>query len=142
MRAALIALAVLAFLAASAVLARWLTTENAERDQVTTLLRAQARGDAGGMLRELDGCDAACRARVGANARRLRRPGAVEVIRLDSGTAHALAGKTAPTRVVWKTPGTLTVVQCVLVHRAGNALSGLDVRLRSIGPPIGREASC
>ena len=144
MRVALIALAVLAFLAASAVLARWLTTENAERDKLTALLQAQARGDAAGMLRELDGCanDPACRARVRANAARLRRAGRVEIVRLDSDTAHVVRSRTGPTRVVWRTSATLTVVQCVEVRRAGNALSGLDVELRRISAPIGREASC
>jgi hypothetical protein len=141
-RVALIALAVLVFLAISAGLARWLTTENAERDRVVALLEAQARGDAGAMLRELDRCAPACTARVRANARRLRRPGEVDIVLYESGTAHVLTGKTAPTRVVWKTPDTLTVVQCVRVRRSGNALGGLDVELLDVSAPIRRTASC
>jgi hypothetical protein len=141
-RAALIAVAVVAFLAISAVLARWLTTDNAERDQVTRLLSAQLRGDPRAMLRELDGCTAACAARVRANAARLRRPGPLQIVAYDSGTAHALSGRTAPTRVVWKTPQTLTVVQCVGVRRTGNALKGLSVQLLTLSPSRPRTAPC
>ena len=141
-RAAVIALAVVAFLAVSALVARWLTTDNAERDQVTRLLSAQLRGDPDAMLRELDGCTAACAVGVRANAARLRRPGPLQIVAYDSPTAHALTGKSAPTRVVWKTPRTLTVVQCVDVERTGNALRGLSVRLRSLSAPRPRTAPC
>jgi hypothetical protein len=141
-RALLIAAAVLVFLAVSALLARWLTTDNAERAQVERLLTAQARGDAPGMLRELDRCDAACAAQARANARRLRRDGSVQIVAYDSGTSHALSAKTGLTRVVWKTPDTLTVVQCVEVRRTGNALRGLDVELLGIGPSRPRTAGC
>ena len=142
MRALLIAVAVLAFLAVSALLARWLTTDNAERTQVERLLTAQARGDAPGMLRELEGCDAACAAQARANARRLRRGGQVQIVSYESATSHALSAKSGPTRVVWKTPDTLTVVQCVQVQRTGNALGGLDVELLGIGPSKPRTAGC
>ena len=64
MRAVLIALAAVAFLAVSALVARWLTTDNAERAKVTRLLQAQARGDARGMLRELEACRGACAERA------------------------------------------------------------------------------
>jgi hypothetical protein len=141
-RAAALVLGVLAFLAVSALLARWLSTENAERDKVEALLAAQARGDAAGMLRELDGCDGGCAAQVRANAQRLRRAGDVQIVAYESGTSHSLTGDTAPTRVVWRTPDTLTVVQCVGVRRTGNPVSGLDVDLLDLGAPIRRTASC
>jgi hypothetical protein len=141
-RAALIALAVIAFLAVSALVARWLTTDNAERDQVTRLLDAQLRGDPDAMLRELDGCAGACADRVRANAARLRRAGPLQIVAFDSGTAHALSATSAPTRVVWKTPRTLTVVQCVAVRRTGNALEGLSVRLLTLSAPRPRTAPC
>lgn len=142
MRAAAIALAVVAFLAVSAVIARWLTVDNAERDQVTRLLEAQARGDAPGMLRELDGCAGACARDVAANARRLRRGGRLEIVAFDSATAHALGARTGQTRVVWKTPATLTFVQCVRVRRSGNVLRGLSVDLLALSPPRPRTAGC
>ena len=80
-RLPLIAVAVLAFLAISGLLARWLSTESAERDKVHRLLEAEARGDAQAMLAQLHGCDtAACRATVERSARALRRRGAVKIV--------------------------------------------------------------
>jgi hypothetical protein len=52
----LVAVGVLAFLAISLLLARYLNTESEERGAVFALLQAQARGDANGMLDRLDGC--------------------------------------------------------------------------------------
>jgi len=142
MRIALGVLGLIVFLAISALVARWLTVDNAERDQVTSLLQAQARGDAVAMVRQLSGCTSACAATQRANARRLRRPGPVQIVAYDSATAHALTAKTGLTRVVWKTPQSLTVVQCVRVRRTGNALRGLNVRLVALSAPIARTASC
>jgi len=139
-----IAAAVAVFLIVSFVLARWLTVENGERDALTRVLQAQARGDVTGMLEELDGCAQRpeCVATVRANAGRLRSQGRVEIVRLDSGTSYTLSSKTAPTRVVWKTPSRLTVVQCVQVRRKGNVLTGLTASLLAISPPISRTAAC
>ena len=144
-RALVLALAVLAFLAIAFLLARWLTTEGRERAKVTALLRAQARGDAAGMLARLDGCpaDPACAAQARANAARLRRPGELELLRYDSGTSYALGSATGPSRVVWQVPGRgLPVVQCVLVSREGSLLGGRSVTLRRLSAPIGLESSC
>ena len=76
----LIATGVVVFLGISLLLARYLSTENRERNAVYALLRDQARGDARGVLRRLDGCDARCRAAVETNVRRLARPGAVKIL--------------------------------------------------------------
>jgi hypothetical protein len=141
----LIAVGVVAFLAISFLLARWLSTENNERDAVYGVLEAQARGDAGAMLGRLDGCarDARCRATVRANARRLRRPGSVKILAYDSATAYALGGARGPTRVAWTVIDRgLPVVQCVDVRRSGNALAGRAITLESLSAPIGNQASC
>ena len=106
------------------------------------VLQAQARGDANRMLRDIDCQDDACVARVRANARELRAPGDVTIVRIDSATSHALTGKTGQTRVVWITPGRLTTVQCVLVERTGTPLSGQSVTLLDLSAPIGRQAAC
>ena len=142
MRIALIAAGILLFLAASAGVARWLTADNAERDKVTGLLRAQARGDAAAMLREMDRCGGGCAARVRANAQRLRRAGKLQIASYDSSTSHALGADTGQTRVVWKTPTTLTVVQCVTVKRTGNPIRGIEIQVLGISGPIPRESSC
>jgi len=139
-----VAAGALVFLAVSALLARFLSTENAERDKEATLLQAQARGDVAGMLAELDGCRErpSCVATVRANAMRLRRPGAVKILSLKSGTAYALTGATGKTRLAWTVIGRLPVVQCVDVHRSGNPVSGITVTLRSLSAPIANEADC
>ena len=139
-----IGLGILAFLAVSAVLARWLSTENAERDAIFDLLRAQARGDAATMLARLPGCSArpGCRASVQSNATRLRMPGDLKILTSTSHTAYTLTGATGRTRVAWKVPSHLPVVQCVLVRRTGNVLSGLSVTLLDLGPPIPGTSEC
>jgi hypothetical protein len=141
----LIALGVIAFLAISFLLARWLSTENNERDAVYAVLQAQARGDAGAMLGRLDGCarHVRCRATVQANARRLRRPGQVKILAYDSATAYALGGASGPTRVAWTVVDRgLPVVQCVDVRRSGNVVGGRAITLQALSAPIGNEASC
>ncbi len=138
----LIAAGVVAFLAVSVLVARWLNTDNVERGAVVELLRAQARGDVGGMLEQLECRDPECVRIVRANARRLRSRGELEIVNYQSGTSHALGSQTEPTRVVWITPGRLTTVQCVLVRREGNAIAGSSVSLLRVSAPIGRESSC
>jgi hypothetical protein len=139
----LIAVGVVAFLAISFVLARYLTTENRERDAVYGLLRDQARGDAPAMLARLDGCDARCRAAVQSDARRLKRPGEVKILAYDSSTSYALGGAAGPTRVAWTIINRqLPVVQCVEVVRGGNVLTGATISLRRLSVPIDRQGTC
>jgi hypothetical protein len=144
-RAALIALGVVLFLAISFELARWLTTENRERDAVYGLLSAQARGDLRAMLARLDDCARrpACRATQAANAGRLRRAGRVKILAYDSKTAYALGDAHGRTRVAWTVIGHgLPVVQCVSVHRGGTALAGRSITLTALSAPIGNQATC
>ncbi len=145
-RIAVVAAAVV-FVAVAIVVARWLQADNAERAKVERLLAAQGRGDAAAMARELDGCEATCRARLARLADRLARPGdELEIIRYDSRTARALGAESGPTRVVWQLgrsgSGTLPTVQCVTVRRTGSALTGPRVTLRALGEPIAREGAC
>ena len=142
-RLLLIAVAVVAVLGISFVVARWLNADTDERGQVVDLLRAQARGDANAMLRGLDDCrDPACVAIQRSNARRLRDTGAIKIALYQSQTAHALRSRTKPTRVVWFTRDRLTTVQCVLVRRTGNVFAGVSVSLLRLSAPIDRESSC
>jgi hypothetical protein len=137
---------VVAFLAISVVVTRWLSADTDERGQVVDLLRAQTRGDANAMLRSLDNCsDARCVGIVRANAKRLRQPGDVQVALYQSQTAHALRSRTKTTRVVWFIKGREdnTIVQCVLVKRTGNVFAGLSVSLLRLSAPLkDREGSC
>ena len=145
-RRAVIAVALAAFLAVSLVLASFLTAAGAERGPVFQLLRAQARGDVQGMLAQLTGCaaDAACRAEVTANARRLRRPGAVKILSLQSPTAYHLGTTTGRTRAGWAVVhrNGPAVVQCITVSRRWGVLSGTSVTLRRLSAPIPPESGC
>jgi hypothetical protein len=142
-RPLLISAAVLAVLAISFVIARWLNADTVERGRVTQLLKAQARGDASAMLRRLEDCtDPRCVAVVRRNAQRLRGQGDLKIALYQSQTAHAMTSRTRFTRVVWFTPGRLTTVQCVLVRRDGNVFAGTTVSLLRVTAPIGRESSC
>src|SRR3954447_5999789 len=100
-RAVLIALAVLAFLGISALIARWLTTESRERGAVQRLLSAPARGGAAGIVRppraRLPGRSALPR------HRRSRRPPAAParrredpVLRLEDGLCAGRSDRAHP----------------------------------------------
>jgi hypothetical protein len=144
-RLLVIAVAVFAFLAISVVVGRWLSADTDERGQVVELLRAQSRGDANAMLAHLKCRDPACVATVRADARRLRRPGDVQIALYVSKTAHALRSRTNTTRVVWFLKGreANTIVQCVRVRRTGNVFAGLSVSLLRLSAPLAdREGSC
>jgi hypothetical protein len=139
----LIACAAIVFLVLSAGLARWLAVDNAERNKVTALIEAEARGDAAAMLAQLHGCDSHCRAIVIADSRRLRRPGRVQILAYQSPTDHALSTATGTTRVAWKSSlQRLPVVQCVEVQRRGNAITGLSVTLLTLSAQIADTADC
>jgi Tfp pilus assembly protein PilN len=133
-------------LVVAVVLARYFTVANAERNDELKLLQAQARGDATGMLAQLDGCreQPACLAAVQANARdpHLRRAGAVKILQVESPTTSSLLSASGKARVAWTVIGTLPVVQCVTIHRSGNFLTGMHVTLTAIGAPIGNESVC
>jgi hypothetical protein len=134
------------FLLLSGILARFLSVENAERDDELALIQAEARGDVPGMLSRLSGCreNPSCVASVQANANnpRLRRAGAVKILSLKSSTAYSLTGATGKTRLAWTVIGQLPVVQCLEVRRSGNFLAGVTIKLLSLSAPIPNEADC
>ncbi len=139
-----VAIGIVLFLGLSVLLARYLAVENAERDDVLAVLRAQAAGKASGAIERISGCrnHPGCVAQATQNAANLRRPGAVKILSLTSHTAYSLTSATAPTRVAWTVIGRLPVVQCVTVKRTGNFLTGLSVALLSVSKPISNEGDC
>jgi hypothetical protein len=145
-RIILISATVFVFLAVSVLLARFLSTENTERDSDLALIQAEARGDVAGMLAQLSGCRASpsCGALVRANAGnpRLRRAGSVKILSLKSPTAYSLTGASGKTRLAWTVIGKLPVVQCVQVRRTGNFFNGITINLLSLSAPIPNEADC
>jgi hypothetical protein len=133
------------FLVISAGLARDLSAASAERGQISTLIDAEARGNAGAMIAKLEGCARApaCRAQQRVNARTLRRGGVIKILNLDPSTRFALGSLTGVTRVAWQREGAPHVtVQCVGIRRTGDVLSGFELGLTSLSHPIGSEASC
>lgn len=142
-RLTLILLAVFTFLAISLLLARALTATGAERAAVLVVLRAQARGDSSAMLSDLPDCarEPACAATTRARARRLRRPGELQVLNYRPSVGLSLTRQSGVGRVAWKAGPALPVVQCVRVRREG-PLTGGGVTLLSLSDPVDGEASC
>jgi hypothetical protein len=138
-----VAFGIFVFLGISLLLARMLTAAGNERAEVLTLLRAQARGNAAGVLVQLPACRAepACAAQAGALAHRLRRPGAVEILAYRPSSRAVLTSRTGVARVAWRAGTGLPVVQCVRVRRNG-PFSRDQVELLAISPPIARTGSC
>ncbi len=66
----------------------------------------------------------------------------MKILTLTSPTAYSLTGATGTTRVAWTVIGHLPVVQCVSVKRTGNALTGISLKLQTIGAQIPGEADC
>jgi hypothetical protein len=124
--------------------ARWLTTENRERDALFDLVSAEAAGDAPKVLEQLHGCDARCAAKVRAFLPKVAGRGTVKIARLDSGTAYTFGTKTGTSRVVWVHGiESRPVVQCVVVRRQGGPLTGRSVSLLRLNAPLAdNEDSC
>jgi hypothetical protein len=139
-----IVLVMVLFIAISGLLARFLSAEGVERDDIVAVLKAQAAGNVQGMLDDQAGCRKrpSCVATTRVNAANLRRSGAVKILTLTSPTAHTLTSATGQTRVAWTVIGKRPVVQCAQVRRTGSFLTGITVTLVSISAPIPNEADC
>ncbi len=137
-------LGLIVFLAVSAVLSRVLSVDGAERAAITSLIQAQARGDAQQMIGQIRGCaqSSACRERVTADASSLRRAGQVNILELNPSAGFSLGSTLGTARVAWRAGNALPVVQCVRVRRAGNALTGLSLELLEISLRIKSDAGC
>jgi len=144
LRIALSALGVALFLVISALLTRALSVGDAEQAAITSLVQAEARGDAGAMIAEIKGCGGspACRRRVTQDAAKLARSGPVKILDLNQSAGFSLVSTVGTARVAWRAGGALPVVQCVRVRRAGNVLSGLRVELLEISLRIKTSADC
>lgn len=146
LRRALLGAALLVLIVVGGLLARYLSAENAERADDLALVRAEARGDVATMLDRLSGCraDAKCVSQVRSLAgdSRVRQAGAIKLLQVESNTASSLFGATGETRVAWTVLGGTPVVQCIVVQRTGNPLTGIGVKLLSIGAPISNGGDC
>ncbi len=139
-----IAFGVFVFLGVSALLAKALSGAGTERAEVLTVLEAQARGDADGVLRRLEACrrQPVCVRLARDRVQKLRRPGKVQIVRYDPSVQVALTRQAGTARVVWRTDEQrMPVVQCVKVRREG-PLSGGRTDLLALTDPIGLQGSC
>ncbi len=139
-----IVLVLAVFLVLSAMLARFLSTENVERDDVLAALEAETSGNEGALFSQLSGCRAIprCVSDVKWNSTNLRRRGSIKIVSLTSATAYSLTGATGHTRVAWVVLGRLPVVQCATVRRTGSFLTGISVSLLVLSKPIPNEGNC
>jgi hypothetical protein len=135
---------VLVVLAVGLLSARFLTTENRERDAIFTLLQREAAGDIDGVVAQLDGCDFGCQADIAVFLPKVTGRGAVKIARLDSGTSYTLGTSTGSSRVVWvHGVDSRPIVQCVTVRRQGSPLTGRSVSLLALSAPLAdNEGSC
>ncbi len=140
----LIVLGVIAFLGISAILARVYSADNAERSALTGLVQAEARGDSAGVIARIKDCarQPVCTARAATLASALRHSGQVQVLQIVASTGFNVVSTTGTARVAWQVGGSLPIVQCVVVRRAGNAVSGLHVELIKVSPRIKSDADC
>jgi hypothetical protein len=140
----LVSLGVLVLFAVSTLLARALSAEGAERSAITSLVQAEGRGDAAAAVAAIDGCAArpGCRSRVRADVAALHRPGAVQLIQLQTSSGFSLGPTHGTARVVWSVGKSLPIVQCVRVERSGNVLRGLRVLLLALTPRLAGDADC
>lgn len=141
---ALIIIGVVVFFIISALLARVLSVDGAERSAITSLVQAEARGDAPAMLGAIEGCraSAACRQRVALDVHHLTQTGSVKILSLNPSAGFSLSSTLGTARVAWRAGSHLPVTQCVRVRRAGNALSGLRVQLLEISARIKTDGDC
>jgi hypothetical protein len=124
--------------------ARFLTVENRERDAIESLVVAEAGGRAADVASQLESCAPTCRRRLELIVQRLRGPGKVKLVRLDSGTSYSLGRAEGWSRVVWvRGLDGRPVVQCVRVRREGGPLTDRSVTLLRLTAPLAdNEASC
>ena len=139
-----IVLALLVFLVISAVLARVFSIDGTERTAITLLIKDEAAGNRSAMIGRIEGCSSslACRARVATDASVLRRPGAISILQLQPSAGFSLTSTVGTARVAWTAGSSLPVVQCVRVHRAGDALTGFRVQLLVLSRRIPSDADC
>ena len=143
-RILVIAVCLLLFLAISALLARVFSVDGAERTAITALVSAEARGDATTMAQRIYHCrrSSSCLARVAYDAALLKRPGAVLILELNTSAGFSLGSTLGTARVAWRAGGSLPIVQCLRVRRAGNAISGLRVELLEMSARIPSANDC
>jgi hypothetical protein len=139
-----IVVGILLFLVISALLARVFSANSAEQSAITSLVQSEAKGDVNEIVNQVRRCrtDPSCRQRAAVNAAALKHAGSVSIIQLQPSTSFSLGGTEGTARVAWNVGGSLPIVQCVKVRRAGNPVGGLSVQLLVVSKRIASDAAC
>jgi hypothetical protein len=140
----LIVVGIVVFLVISAFLARAFSVGDAEDAALTSVVKAEARGDTAGVISLLTGCraDAACRARAATLTATLRHAGGVRIAELNPSSTFSLTSTLGTARVAWLVGSSLPRTQCVRVRHAGSVFSGFRVELLKISLRIVTDATC
>lgn len=140
----LIVVGILLFLVISALLTRALAVGGAEDTAITNLVKAEASGSPARVVASIQDCQrsASCRARAAANAAALNRRGSVSIIQIQSSAGFSLGETVGTARVAWLAGGSLPIVQCVRVRRAGDVLQGFTIELLEVSRRIKSDAAC
>lgn len=141
----LIASAAIAFIAASLGLARVLSARAAERTTLEQLIADEAAGRAPRVADAIGGCPrgSECAAKVEAMVGKVAAPEApLKILQISQGTPVSPGGGTGVARIAWRTDGRLPVVQCVVVSRTGDVVSGFELRVLAVSKPIEQEGTC
>jgi hypothetical protein len=143
-RIVLIVVAVVVFLGISGLLARAFSVGGAETAAITSLVKAEARGDGSAVISLIQGCreSAACRTMANGLATRLLHPGNVSIAQLNPSAQFSLGSTLGTARVAWFAGGSTPRVQCVRVRHAGNVLSGFHIELLTVSRRIAGGADC
>ncbi len=138
------AVGILLFLVISALLARVFSANSAEQSAITSLVQSEAKGDVNAIVDQVQACRTvpSCRRRAAVNAAALKHAGDVSIIQIQPSTSFSLGGTEGTARVAWNAGGSLPIVQCVKVRRAGNPISGLRVQLLEVSRRIASDAAC
>jgi hypothetical protein len=131
------------FLGISFLLARALTGPGTERSKVLEVVRAEARGDADGVLARLPACarEPACARVTRERVAQLQRSGKVEILTYEPSVRLTMTRRSGTGRVAWRAGTSRPVVQCVKARREG-PLTGGGVELLAISKPIALDVGC
>jgi hypothetical protein len=140
----LIGLAVIVFLAVSALLARAFSVGGAENATITDLVRDEASGRTAQIEATISGCrtDPGCRARVAQNVAALRRPGGVQIIQITPSSGFSLGATVGIARVAWLAGSSKPIVQCLRVRHDGDVLQGFRIEVLKLSLRIRSDADC
>lgn len=144
-RIALTVSAVVLFLLASGIVARVLAAQGAERTLLEQSIAAQAAGDSKSAAGLIADCASGspCAQAVSGIVAKVKAPGLrAKILQIQPGTRISPGGDVGVARIAWRIDGRLPVVECVVVERTGNAVSGFEVRLNALSKPIQREGHC